>query len=535
MRLPGFLRRRTGSSVHTRKSLRESARDEWARDRGEYQGSRVGGKADEADMSEKERRIARELSRNLYNKNGIYGAVVDRFVDHVMGDGVVITVEDEAAQAWLDDQLGKPETRFHETLGQRVARFIVDGEMPVLISTLARGASAPESPDPEDEEEGSAHSAPVNTGDFFIGRLDVEGVTGVGVSPFNHDAVVSVTYKAPAGGKDPEIPIAKPGTPLIPFDDNFKPLGLGKDSDGIPSRLCALQLWQARTIGKRSGPLFSRIIDRAGSLDDVFEEFIRKVEYLNRWWVHIRHKLQGDEAQGENSKDLAFAKEMTDLFTSLESGEAVVTDLDTEVEAQTPDLKMADMKEFYDVVIDMILGAYAIPRFWYSSGGDTNRATAAEQGSPIYKFVKSWQASVLKVCIEDLVRYLLDLGMRAGVKGLGRGAETPFTVVMADVATRDSIRDADEMLRMAVALREYEDLGAISSEEMVQVLRANLKSKWFGDMLEGEGPEAEEEDEVDIDDPLFEGADPDRKEEDQDSTPAGSGLTPMPKSTAPAA
>lgn len=535
MRIPGlgFLARRGSSAHHRRSLLREGALEDWKRDRGGYEGSRVGGKSDDADMSDSQLRTGRKLSRKLYKENGVYGAVVDRFADHAIGDGVVIQVENQDAQDWLDDQLGKPETRFYETLSQRVVRFIVDGEMPILISSFARPGRIREA-DGGDSPSDADPSGTTNTGDFFIGRLDVEGVSGVGVSPYNHDAVVSVSYRSAGGGADHDLPVAKPGTPMIPFDDNFNPL-VADTKDAKPTRLCALQFWQARTIGKRSGPLFSRIIDRAGALDTIFEEFARKVEYLNRWWIHVKHKTVGDENLGEASRDKQFAEKMVEFFTSMTSGEVNVTGEDVTVDAVVPDLKMPQLKEFYEVILDMILGAYAIPRFWFSSGGDTNRSTSAEQGSPLYRFIKSWQGSVLKVCIEDLVRFLLDLGKRAGVKGLALGADTPFTVTMADVATRDSLRDADEMLRMVVALKEYSAAGAITGAEMIKILRSVLRSKWFGDLLDDEDPVPEDSDAEDIDDPAFSGSEP-PEETDQDSTPMGQAIsaTPNPPQRVPA-
>lgn len=453
---------------------------------------RIGGGEDDIDMTDERRAKARKISRVLYQESPTYGAVVDRYLEHAVGDGVRIEVDNPKAQEWLDEQFDRPENRFHATIGQRLTRLAVDGEYPIQISTIPRGTGP--------------------SGVFFLGRLDLERVTGIETSPFNEDAIRKLLISPRVGQGEPlAVPVAEPQTPggespLVLLDAQGAPAA-GIDKPMHP-RLVAMDLWRARTLGKRSGPLFSRIIDKSAALDELVENLVRKVEFLNRFWMHITFDTKNKDI--DDPKNQAFVQQALNWATTMEPGEAWVTGQDVSINPHVPDFKLVDSKAMYDMVLDLILGAYAVPRHWFSSGGDTNRATAAEQGSPIHRAISSWQGTTVQPALESLVRFLLWLGGEAGVGGLtrGKGHETPFSVVLADIATRDSLRDAQECSNVILMLNEAQTAGIISPEEHQAIGRATLGAKAYGDHLSETPPPIEEEEPIALDDPRFAGAEP---------------------------
>lgn len=490
--IPKFLRKRPGFGLFSRR-LREGSAEEFVRDGGGYQGRRLGRSAnDPADMPEQRREKARQLSLKLFQESPVYGAIVDRFMDHVIGDGIVIEVENPKAQEWLDEQFALPENRFHETLRQRLVRLAVEGEYLLCVSIPPRSPKG----DP--------------SGNFMLGRLDVDGITKLGVSAFNNDAVRKLAYRPVGTMMDPfELPLAEPEAELLPLTAGGEPAVFGGDVETIDAgtRLCAVAFWRSNTLGKRSAPLFARALDKSEALDDLMENLLRKAEYVNRFWLLAKVGFNPETANDGQKK---FLEELRKAAESADPGEFLALHKDCSLEAFSPELGSVDAKALYDIVIDMILGGYGIPRMWYSSGGDTNRATAAEQGSPIYRAIKSWQQSVAKVHLEDLVGFLLEMGKRAGVAGCEKGAELDYSVTMSDIANRDSLRDADEVARVVVGLNEAFNAGAISGEERQAMIRATLAGKSFGEHLDDTPPDLDEEDPdaVDLDDPRFEGAEP---------------------------
>lgn len=455
MRLPNpFRRRRIAPRAAT---LREAIEY----DRDGYQGRRVkGGREDEVDLNVVERMRGMRMSRRLYHTSPAYGAVVDRFAEHVIGDGVVIEVDDPKAQEWLDAQLERPENRWSTTLGARLKRLMVDGEYLLTVTAPERSDGVP-------------------TGEFTLGRWDVENVGALQVSPWNADAVRGLTYRTDKDTADVPYPIAEPGCELV-----RRGAGGGPPVEGKRAVLVGVQFWRAATLGLRSGPLFTRVLDKTSTLDQTLETLSRKAEYLNRHYLHITYEPIGDTDLGpEKSKDLQFEEKALRWAQNQEPGEALVTSNKVKVEAHVPDLKSADTKAHYDVMLEWILGGHGIPRMWFSGGGDTNRATAAEQGSPIYRSIAAYQA-YLQALIEDLVAFLLDLGKRAGMFQ----AVPEYRVVMSDVATRDSLRDADEVSRVLLWLNEAERRQDISRKEGQQIARSVIGGKTYGDALDEQAP-----------------------------------------------
>ena len=443
-------------------------RERFDKDDDGFQGRRVGGSEDDLELNAFERQRAIRKSRKLYRTSPAYGAVIDRFAQHVIGDGLVMTVDHPAAQEWLNAQFAKPENNWPVWVSQKIRTLIVDGELVPTITTPTRMDGTPSS-------------------NFTLGRLDIEGIESLRSHPFNHDAVMELAYKSTAFGER-LFGIAGPGVKpekfQVPRDPNDQDAGTFDFSTG-------LQFWRANTLGVRSGPLFTRILDKSDTLESFLAESLRKVEYANRFWLHVTYDKANDEGMGEDSKDLAFEEMALKWATEMEPGAALVTGKDVEVDAIAPTMNASDTQAIYEMTLDYILGSEGIPRHWFSSGGDTNRATAAEQGSPIYRAVSNYQAYIAAL-FTQLGDYLIWLGEMAGLPWTA--SDLTVTVTMSDVANRDTMLDAKEVLEVTTAMGEAVVSGAISDDERAAIIRATIASKSYGDNLEdAEDREAAEE------------------------------------------
>lgn len=504
-KLPWFRRPAPRAAVgHApRQRMREGRSvDDFRHDRVDgYQGRSLMPGEHEVDLTPEERRRAVQQSRRVYGRCAVYGAVLDRLADFIYGDGVVFKVKGEAAQKALDDVLNHPENRFHELLKPRLVRFLIDGEFVWSIHSAPRsGVQVP----PEDEEDrgteavlpsaekpvkkvdGAKPTSPgagaTPTAEIRIGRLAPDGIETVSVAALNHDRIKGITYKHSVGQEAIFYPNAEPNIELASITRKVE-VGANAEEITVGPVLAAAAFWRVHPLSTRSGPLLTRIIDKADTLDEAITNAARKVEYVNRFYLHVKYKKAGDEARGEKSADLAFEKKVMDWSTSWEPGAALVTGQDVEVNVQAPDLKLLDMQHLYDILISWILGAHGIPRMWYSDGGDTNRATAAEQGTPIHRSIRSLQA-YWAMLLQNLAEFILWWLAAAGVHGVT--GEEGVDVVTSDVATRDSERDVKEITGLALALNELVAAGIITPKERVAIGRDVVASKPWGDQLDEE-------------------------------------------------
>ena len=95
----------------------------------------------------------------------------------------------------------------------------------------------------------------------------------------------------------------------------------------------------------------------------------------------------------------------------------LVADLDASL-AQ----KILDQKALFDMVLEFVLGSEGIPRMWFGSSGETNRASAVEQNSPIHRTLLALQKR-----LKDIITAPIS-GMPSGVAGRSpeRASRKPY-------------------------------------------------------------------------------------------------------------
>lgn len=427
--------------------------DDFRRDGPSYQGALMGGWSAERDVSPEDRRKLVRLSRLNYKRSGVYGQVIDTLVDFAVGDGVVVSCKDSRAQAFWDRFGNDPANLWDRSYRQRITTRLVDGEYVLTLTVPFRG------PD--------GRGGSILSGSVLAGRLEPDTIVEITRSQVNIDRIVSLKFQ-PEGQADAfTIPIARPG------------VALRDNGDGTGT---ACLFWACNKLGGRGTPYLSRSLDKATMLDAVVDEMARKAEYTSRFWTQADFTSTGDKRE-----DAKVRRELLAWLRSWVPGEAAVTTGGVKVNVHAPNLGLPDAKAFVELVLEYILGSHGIPRMWYAAGGDTNRATAVEQGTPIHRRLDALQAD-LRCELEDVVRFVLWVGQAAGI--LGPDVSPDFTITMADVATRDSIRDVNELNGLVLALDSLVASEIISPLERQAIGRRALQGKSFGDLVTPEGAPA---------------------------------------------
>jgi hypothetical protein len=456
--------RRASVGAVTSARVTESAasdREKWIRD-ADGVGPQGGGSG--RDLPDAQRVRAVRKSRHEYDKAAVYGGVLDRFIDFVLGDGIVIKAKNPTVDAWLQKQL---ERGWYGRERRHIEALFVDGERLIVVRAPQRSEGTP-------------------IGEVRIGTMDVLDVQKVLVNRLDVEEVVALEVGQETGGSVP-VPLVRDEEPVPP--QQFAPA----DPKSGPVMFGIGAFWRVNQRGARGVPVLLRTLDHAADLDNLVAGLVAQLEYVRRLWLHATVAMQDDTgADGKSGKFPKLAADIKAWATSMQPGEVLVTsggEQGVKVSAVAPDMKLADAKALYDVVLEMCLGGHGIPKMWFGSGGETNRATAAEQGTPIFRAIQSRQAEV-RVNVEMLVRAIFTMGEAAGVEGVTADAEVEVT--MATVATRDSERDVREIAALGAALQVAVDRGAISEDEAAAMLREVLKSKTFGARLVGNAPKPEE-------------------------------------------
>lgn len=437
-----------------------SDREDWLRDKGAHEATAW----TSGELPEPMRRLAVLKSRREFLKSPLYGGVLGRFLDFVLGDGVTIEGGTSAVDRHLQESIEA--NRFHERLPRALAHLFRDGEYLWTVRAPDRGTGAPIS-------------------HMRLGRLDPLGVKDLVVDALDEDDVHALTWSK-GGGEDLDLALVRP---------DVEPKLIGKTSGKNRAQHVLAAFWRVNQSGARGLPILIRTMDHAADLDNLVGKLVAQMEYARRFLIHITHNIPDDSEKKEGSKVLAFEKQALAFAQGMEGFEALVTSGGPEgvrVNTYAPDMKIVDAKALYDIVLEMCLGGEGIPKMWFGSGGETNRATAAEQGTPAFRRITRTQGEI-RALIQDLMRAFLMMGARAGVAGVKPDSE--FNVTMATVATRDSERDVREIAALVAGLMSAVDAGAISREEAAKMIRGVVASKSFGDVIDGEElPEPEEPD-----------------------------------------
>lgn len=439
----------------------QSDLDDWLRDRGEHDPS-LEGSASRA-LTEAERRRVLRFARRNTKRNGCYGSILNKLVEHTLGDGVKIegfkSPEVEAyVRGVLDDRRnaweGSLEDRWRETLNE--------GEYLMTLETQRRNPGAAEA---------------VPTGLVRFGRFEVDQIKGVRRARSNPDLVLELEIELEPGLRQ-WYPVARPGT--MPAQDatvaNGEVVALGT--------MTAIAYWTVSRLGGRGTPRLMRIVEKVELVDDVVDGNARKGEFTNRHWVHATYAPTGDKEEDEQ-----FEEDAESFITEGAPGSFFLTSKAREfvMDVFAPDLKIPDQKALYDMVVEFVLGSEGIPRMWFGSSGETNRATAIEQGSPIYRMLVSLQARLQQNIIE-LVEYLIWLGKASG--RIRADADEGFSVLMASISTRDTQREIGVLQQLASLVDHAVRSGLLHAEEGQAIFRGAVEAQTLFEIeLQKEAPD----------------------------------------------
>lgn len=131
----------------------------------------------------------------------------------------------------------------------------------------------------------------------------------------------------------------------------------------------------------------------------------------------------------------------------------------------SPDLKQSGSIETSKEVLAFNLGGLGLPKHWYGSGDETNRATAQAQGGPTWRTMEHDQGEVTDLLLE-LLEFARD---QAEIAGVGTWEDGDITIVAPEMTTKDTLAIAGAAATLSTALMVAEDRGLMTHEHAIEV------------------------------------------------------------------
>ncbi len=304
-----------------------------------------------------------ELAVFLWKSNPLANRVIELPLVYLLAEGVTMSVQDETAQAWLDEFWNDPINQMDIKLPKKVREMSLFGEQcwPVFKN-------------------------PTN-GAVRLGYLDPGLIKEVKTDPDNTEQPIGVVTKA-LGRKRK----SKKYRIIVPGSENI----FGEEAKKIREEF-------------NDGECFYFNINALSSSSRGLSDLLATMDWLDLYdkalfgeverWDALRSFIWDVTLRGATEETVK--KRASEIEVPSSGGVRVHNDAET-WQAVTPDLQAANGAENARTVRNHILGGSTLPEHWYGGGGDVNRSTAGEMGEPTFKTFKfrqtEWKHILETVC-----------------------------------------------------------------------------------------------------------------------------------------
>lgn len=304
-----------------------------------------------------------ELAVFLWKSNPLANRIIELPLVYLLAEGVTMSVQDETAQAWLDEFWNDPINQMDIKLPKKVREMSLFGEQcwPVFKN-------------------------PTN-GAVRLGYLDPGLIKEVKTDPDNTEQPIGVVTKA-LGRKRK----SKKYRIIVPGSENI----FGEEAKKIREEF-------------NDGECFYFNINALSSSSRGLSDLLATMDWLDLYdkalfgeverWDALRSFIWDVTLRGATEETVK--KRASEIEVPSSGGVRVHNDAET-WQAVTPDLQAANGAENARTVRNHILGGSTLPEHWYGGGGDVNRSTAGEMGEPTFKTFKfrqtEWKHILETVC-----------------------------------------------------------------------------------------------------------------------------------------
>jgi hypothetical protein len=222
----------------------------------------------------------------------------------------------------------------------------------------------------------------------------------------------------------------------------------------------------------------SELLTVADWLDN-YEQFLfdtaDKWRLLNTFFYDL--EVQGGDDNAIKEQINKFVKKAGAVFGHNEK---------VKTEAISPSLQAPEFAEGARLFRNHILGPFSYPEHWYGGGGDVNRATAVEMGTPTFKTLSAKQR-YFKFILESIFDYQIEMGLKSGFLRLSEEEAYNYEVIVPELSVKDVGKYATMIGEVATSLAVAQNRKWIDRETARQIFGVVIN--YLGVEIEMEGME----------------------------------------------
>mgnify|MGYP001492516936 CR=1 FL=1 len=364
-----------------------------------------------------------EIAYWLWETNPLGGWLIEIMVAFVLGDGLPYEAKDPEVKKILDDFWNNPVNRMDIHFEKHVRELGIFGELMFPAYTAQQ------------------------TGRLYLGYIDPANIDQVFTDPENVKMKIGVSIKGKNGAQGKRYGLILPDEAEYVLSDAARLL-----RQNFTDGECFFYAINNVTNSPRGRSDLIRVADWL----DAYEQFL--FDYAEKWPLLNAFLWDLVVEGGDDAKIEENLKKITK-----KSGSVFAHNEKTKLNAVTPDLKAVDAAEGARLLRNHILSAKNMPEHWFGGGGDVNRATAAEMGTPVFKAL-SMRQKMVKYILEDLFSAAIRKARQSRYSRITDEQAKQYSVITPEITSKDVSKFAAAIQQIAGALVTAETNGWIDRD-----------------------------------------------------------------------
>lgn len=422
-------------------------------DADDFQFRRLTGKADK-DLSPLTHERMLKIAYFLWDTNPLAHRIIELTKDFIVGDGLTYTAEDEKVKEVLDTFWNNSVNQWDLKQDQKALEIGLYGEQcyPVFVNDV--------------------------DGEVTLGYVDPLSINCVVTDPENSEVVKAIIVKSQLVGqqKSKKVlatiqvdndPKSKTFGLMIVPEGEIEILGVGNQKEKVtPTGGCFFFAVNKVSNAQRGRSDLLPLSDWIDAYDQLLFNRLDRASLMNNfvWDITI-----------ENADDKKI-KEFLANNPPPTPGSIRAHNQKVKWEAVTPDLKSADAQKEAKLIKSHILGGIGYPEHWFAEGGNVNRATAQEMGTPTFKKLTARQKYFVYM-VEFMFKFVIDQAIIH--KKLAPEVNKNFTIIAPEISIKDTAILSTALQQITQSLMIAQNQNWIS-EETAREIFANVSRQISG-------------------------------------------------------
>lgn len=361
-----------------------------------------------------------EIAFYLWENNPLANWIIEIIKDFILAEGLPYEAKNKDVKAILDDFWYDPINRMDLRFEKYVRELFMYGELCFPAFTAEQ------------------------TGKIRLGYVDPAQIKEVVTDPENVQMIIGIILKDSLGQAGKKLKTILP--------DGAESI-LSKSAIALRESFSEDECFFFAMNNVSNSPRGrSELLSIADWLD-AYEQFL--FDYADKWPLLNTFVWDLLVKNGDNKT----IQEQIKSFTK-KSGSIYGHNESVELKASTPDLKAIDAETGARLFRNHILSSKSIPEHWFGGGGDVNRATSVEMGTPAFKSLSSKQRYV-KFILESIFECVISKARKAGYLKVSDEDADAYSVITPELSSKDVTKYSSVIQQVSTSLVSAEMQGWI--------------------------------------------------------------------------